>query len=325
VSVCLLGLPGSAWAQSAGSHNQATAEALFSEGRALAAKGRYAEACPKFEASQQLDPGLGTLLNLADCYEKVGKTASAWAEYRNAIPLARSAGSKARLDLATSHAAALESRLSKLTIRVSSAASAVPQLEIRRDGVAVLQAELDSALPVDPGSHTIAASAPGKQPWSTTVQVDADAPNVVVDVPELSEATSAKAAAPVAPDSSAPKPNEPPVERVGSTQRTVAIVVGAVGVAGLGLGTAFGILAKNNWSDAKSHCSNYPSACSPQGIDLNSTASSQATISTVAFIAGGAALATGAVLWFTASGKSTNQGVALGFGPGAAYVKGNFQ
>ncbi len=65
-------------------------------------------------------------------------------------------------------------------------------LEIRRDGVAVLQAELDSALPVDPGSHTLEASAPGKQPWSTTVQIGADAPNVVVDVPELAEATSAK-------------------------------------------------------------------------------------------------------------------------------------
>jgi len=324
VCVCLLGLPGSAWAQNAGSHNQAAAEALFSEGRSLAGKGRYAEACPKFEASQQLDPGLGTLLNLADCYEKLGKTASAWAEYRNAIPLARTAGSKARLDLATSHAAALESRLSKLTIRVSSAASAVQGLEIRRDGVAVLQAELDSALPVDPGSHKLEASAPGKQPWSTTVQIDTDGANVIVDVPELAEATSAKAAAPVAPDS-APKPNEPPAERAGSTQRTVAIVVGAVGVAGLGLGTAFGVLAKNSWSDAKSQCSNYPTACSPQAIELNSTASSQATISTVAFIAGGAALATGAVLWFTAGSKSSNQGVALGFGPSAAYVKGSFQ
>ena len=171
--VGLLGLPGSAWAQAG---NQATAEALFSEGRSLAAKGRFAEACPKFEASQQLDPGLGTLLNLADCYEKVGKTASAWAEYRDALPLARAAGSKVRLDLATSRAAALESRLSKLTIRVSSATSAVPGLEIRRDGAVMLQAELDSALPVDPGSHTLEASAPGKQRWSTTVQIAAAHP-----------------------------------------------------------------------------------------------------------------------------------------------------
>ena len=295
----------------------------------MAAKGRYAEACPKFEASQQLDPGLGTLLNLADCYEKLGKTASAWAEYRDAIPLARAAGSKVRLDLATSRAAALESRLSKLTIRVSSATSAVPGLEIRRDGAVVLQAELDSALPVDPGSHTLEASAPGKQRWSTTVQIAADTPNVVVEVPALTEAADVKTTAAVAATKSpAPKPESKPegspAEHAGSSQRTVAIVVGAVGVAGLGVGTAFGILAKNKWSDAKAKCSNYPSACSPEGIDLNSTANSQATISTVAFIAGGAAVAAGAVLWFTAGSKGSNQ-VAVGFGPGAAFVNGSFQ
>lgn len=324
--VSLLGLPGSAWAQAAGSGNQATAEALFSEGRSLAAKGRYAEACPKFEASQQLDPGLGTVLNLADCYEKLGKTASAWAEYRTAIPLARAAGSKTRLDLATSRATALESQLSKVTIRVSSAASSVPGLEIKRDGAPVLQAELDSALPVDPGPHTFEASAPGKRAWSTTVRVSADAPNVIVEIPALADAASEPAAAPIAAqESSAPKPEAAPAEQAGSTQRTAAIAVGAVGVAGLGLGTVFGILAKNKWSDAKAQCSNYPSACSPEGIDLNSTASSQATISTVAFIAGGAALATGVVLWVTAGHKDANHGVALGLGPRGAFLNGSFQ
>ena len=60
--------------------NKATAEALFTEGRALATSGKCAEAIPKFQASQKLDPGVGTLLNLAECYEQVGKTASAWAE-----------------------------------------------------------------------------------------------------------------------------------------------------------------------------------------------------------------------------------------------------
>ena len=88
-------------AQSGGANNRAAAEALFNEGRSLVAGGHYSDACPKFEASQQLDPGLGTLLNLAECYEKLGKTASAWAEYREAIPLARASGSKVRQDLAT--------------------------------------------------------------------------------------------------------------------------------------------------------------------------------------------------------------------------------
>ena len=62
---------------SAQGHDPVAAEAAFAEARALMQKGRFDEACPKLEASLSLDPALGTLLNLGDCYEKVGKTASA--------------------------------------------------------------------------------------------------------------------------------------------------------------------------------------------------------------------------------------------------------
>lgn len=147
--------------------------------------GKYAEACPKFEASQQLDPGLGTMLNLAECYEKTGRTASAWAEYREAIPLARAAGSKARQDLAVERAQALEERLSTLTIRAMSGDAADAQLEVRRDGVAVQPAELGSPIPVDPGEHLIEARAPGKAPWSSKVQVGPNAAKVSVEIPAL--------------------------------------------------------------------------------------------------------------------------------------------
>src|SRR5690348_15501816 len=76
--------------------DKATAEALFSEGRRLMASGDYAAACEKFAASQKHDPGLGTSLNLADCYEKSGRTASAWAEFRDAASAAHRVGSKDR-------------------------------------------------------------------------------------------------------------------------------------------------------------------------------------------------------------------------------------
>src|SRR4051812_39786672 len=165
-----------------GSGNRAAAEALFGEGRALMAKSQFSEACPKFEASEQLDPGLGTLLNLADCYEKLGKTASAWAEYREAIPLARGAGSKVRENLAIERAKALESRLSMITIRALGGAEDSAALEIRRDGVPVQAAKFGSPIPVDPGPHTIEATAPGKQKWSSTVQLN-EAQQLSIEVP----------------------------------------------------------------------------------------------------------------------------------------------
>lgn len=299
--------------------NRAAAEALFNEGRALMAKQRFSEACPKFEASQQLDPGLGTLLNLADCYEKQGKLASAWAEYREALPLARASGSKVRQDLATERAAALESRLSTMTIRILGGGQDSAALEIRRDGVPVQQAELGSAIPVDPGEHTVEASAPGKQKWSSTYRVSAEATKLSVEVPTL----ASNAAPEAAPKAAAPVDRSVSAVHSGSAQRTVAVVVGAAGVAGLGLGTVFGLQAKSAWSDAKSHCPSYPYGCDPEGIDLHASANSKAAVSTVAFVAGGAALAVFAVLWFSAdTGKQ--ESVAVGFGPGAAFVRGSF-
>ena len=312
-----------AGAQSGGASNRAAAEALFNEGRSLVAHGKYTEACPKFEASQQLDPGLGTLLNLAECYEKLGKTASAWAEYREAIPLARASGSKVRQDLATERAAALESRLSMLTIRAMGGSEEASGLEIRRDGLPVQPAELGSPIPVDPGPHTIEAAAPGKMKWSSTVQVT-EAAKFAVEVPALKSLAS---------DASPPPPAAKPVEAPpldqgahsgsGSGQRTAGIVVGAIGVVGVGIGAVFGLGASSKWSDAKAKCTAYPYGCSQESLDARSSAQSKASVATIAFIVGGAAIAGGAVLWLTA-GPSQEKSVAIGVGPGAAFVRGSF-
>jgi hypothetical protein len=324
VGVLSLSLAGVANAQTSGASNRAAAEALFNEGRKLAADGKYTDACPKFEASEQLDPGLGTLLNLAECYEKLGKTASAWAEYKEAIPLARAAGSKVRQDLATERATALESRLSMLTIRAMGSTEETTGLEVRRDGVPVQPAEFGSPIPVDPGPHTIEAVAPGKQKWTSTVQVT-DAAKFAVDVPKLLSATDAggtstpQAAQPVA----APPLEQAPHSSASSTQRTAAIVVGAVGVVGVGIGAVFGLGASSKWSDAKSNCTAYPYGCSQDALDAKSSAQSKASVATVAFIVGGAAIAGAAVLWFTA-GPSKENSVAVGVGPGAAFVRGSF-
>jgi hypothetical protein len=307
--------------------NRAAAEALFNQGRDLMNAGKFVDACPKFEASQQLDPGLGTMLNLAECYEKTGRTASAWAEYREAIPLARAAGSKARLDLATERAQALQERLSTLTIRAMAGDDDGVHLEVRRDGVALQAAELGSPIPVDPGEHVVEASAPGKQPWSAKVQVAGDAAKVSVEIPKLQAA-----GAPAQPATSAPTPvvtttpdNSPPPsdKPSGSAQRTTGLAFGGIGVVGVGLGAFFGLQASSKWSDAKGKCTDYPYGCGAEGADLRSSAHSQATVSTVAFVAGGALLATGVVLYFTA--PSNKQSVALGFGPGSAFVQGSFQ
>ncbi len=312
----------SAHAQTGGAGNRAAAEALFNQGRALVGSGNFSEACSKFEASEQLDPGLGTLLNLADCYEKLGKTASAWAEYREAIPLARAAGSTVRQNFATQRAQALESRLSTITIRATSSDEDPKMVDIRRDGIAVQAAELGSPIPVDPGPHTVEAVAPGKQKWSTQVEVR-DASKVAVEVPALLALSSSSGAPSDAKRIVAPPLEAAPRSGAGSGQRTVAIGAGAVGLAGVALGAVFGLSASSKWSDAKSHCSAYPYGCDAQSIDAHSSAKSRASISTVAFVVGGIALGGGAVLWFTAA-RSQEKNLAIGIAPGAALLRGSF-
>src|SRR5262245_59299946 len=58
---------------------EAPAQALFDEGSALLKKGDYAGAAAKLAESQRLEPAFGTLVKLAKAYDKLGKTASAWA------------------------------------------------------------------------------------------------------------------------------------------------------------------------------------------------------------------------------------------------------
>ena len=84
VAALLFTLPRRAQAQT--TQQIATAQALFDEGKRLHKDKNFQEACPKFEASHRIDPGLGTLLYLGDCYEEIGRTASAWARSTGIVP-----------------------------------------------------------------------------------------------------------------------------------------------------------------------------------------------------------------------------------------------
>jgi hypothetical protein len=304
------------WGQS--SDAKAAAEALFVEGRNLMIDGQFAAACQKFEASQKLDPGLGTMLNLADCYEKSGRTASAWAEYREAIPAARASGSEERARLAEERARALESRLSTLTIRVMADATG-SEVEVLRDGIPVDRAVLSTPIPVDPGEHLVIARAPGRKEWSKQIAVGAERDKVEIEVPALPAADAASQAAPVA--GSEPTSAASP-RSSWSGQKTWALVSGGVGVVGLGVGAVFGVMAGSELSAAKDGCPTYPNGCSESNYSHNNNAHTFADVSTVGLIAGGAALVLGGVLWFTA--PSPKDSVTVGLGPSSLTVKGSF-
>ena len=150
------------------SDRAATAEDLFRQGLQLTRSGRFADACPKFAESSRLDPAFGALINLAACYEKLGRTASAWQAYVDAADLARDKGQAARAKTARDKAGRLAPRLVRLEIRLAPDVDA-RGLQITRNGAPVDPALLGQAVPVDPGSYAIVASRQGAEPWSTSV------------------------------------------------------------------------------------------------------------------------------------------------------------
>ena len=299
--------------------DKAAAEALFDEARRLMADKRYGDACPKLEASQRLDPGVGTMLNLADCYEKNGQTASAWAQFRETISAARKAGSREREEIARTRANALEPKLSYLTIVTWQG----QEVHVQRDGTTVDPAVLGTRIPVDPGGHEITASAEGKRTWSTTVEVTAEPGNTKVTVPILPDENGGDVA-PVDGVELERRAPELKDDGGGSTQRILAGVVGGVGVVGVVVGSVFGLKASSDWDEAKSKCSAYPEGCGSDGKQLGDDAQGAATLSTIAFVVGGAGIAGGLILWFTAPDGDAAAETAVGIGPGRVLVHGRF-
>jgi serine/threonine-protein kinase len=306
-SACLTLLLGaSPAAAEVSSAQRATAEALFQQAASLMDQKRFSEACEKFAASQELDSGLGTMLYLADCYEQAGRTASAWALFREAEDAARSAQQPDREHIANERATSLEARLSKLELRVS-AARRVPGLELRLNDAPVPSASWNVPLPVDPGSSHLEARAPGKKPWSIQLTI-ADGP--ASQVAEIQALADAPAPAPSEHTTGLERPLAVPAS--GSTQRAVGYIVSAVGVVALATGGFFGYRAYSSNKRSKGECrADDPNACTPAGASLREEAKTAGALSTVATVSGGALLLGGITIVLTApSGAPAKASIA---------------
>jgi hypothetical protein len=307
------------WAE-AQPRDPAAAETLFQEARALAKDGHYAEACPKFAESHRLDPGTGVLLFLGDCYLQIGKTASAWAAYQEALPRAKSEGKAARVEAAERGIAAVTPRLVKLTVVVPPT-SRVDGLEIRRDGVVMSEASWGTAVPVDPGKHRVEARAPGREPFSVEITIEDGGASPSVQVPTLPPSSSPPPPQP--PRAIAPPPasrGTPPEEGMSSV-RIAGFAVGAVGVAAVVVAAVTGgvVLAKRKVIDE--HC-NEDKRCDDDGLEAASSAKTIAIVNTVAWGAGIAGVGVGLVL-VLAGGNANDRDallVAPTVGPGVAAL-----
>ncbi len=265
--------------------DDAAASALFDEGKALFAAGRYDEARDKLQASYELMPLSGTAGLLAACHERTGKLASAWAHYRDAAVLAERSGNQERAVIASATAAELEPRLARLELDPP-AASGLDGLVVTRNGARVPDAALGTPIPVDAGTHTLVATAPGHQRWTRTIEVR-DGQRSSVAIPPL-------------------EPYQILVERRPATrprpvQKWIGLAVVGLGGAALAAGGGFGLAAGSAWDEAKDAGCTGDGVCSDDSSrDLARTAGSRADVATGLVIGGLGAVATGLIVYFTA-------------------------
>jgi hypothetical protein len=304
----------------AGADVTSRATQLFSEGRDLLKSGAHEEACARFRESYALDPRVGTLMNIASCEEEDGHLVRAHETWRKAAASAREAGD-ARAAFATERDAAVVKRIPRLTLHLPPDAPA--EMGAFVDGAA---AAVGATLTVDPGAHVLTGTAPGRA--SNSVQISL--------VEGEDRAVTLELGAPNAPPAptkdaltNAPAPLEAPRRAVPSWLGPAGYGAGAIGIAGIAVGTYFGIDAIQKKNESNANGCNDAKVCTTRaGYDLRGESANSAGWSTGLLIAGGVALAAGVALVVLAPRSPRDASHRAAFRillqPGGVSVGGSF-
>jgi hypothetical protein len=197
-------------------------ERLFMQGRQAAKDGNHEKALELFRQSHALEPAPGTLLNIADCEERLGRLVEARKHYGELLTELPATDERRRI--AAQHANEIDVRSPRL--RVGVARSAPEGTTVTLDGAPIATDQAGEALPVDPGRHVVIATAPGRK-----------ASRITVTLPERAESQVEIAAG-------------PPVKSDDSGKMLGGLFLGAGGTA-VGVGGTLLVLATRGDGNAK--------------------------------------------------------------------------
>jgi len=297
--------------------NEAVAKVLFDDAQKLMEAKRYPEACAKFQASSKKLPKVGTLLNLADCYEKNSQSASAWATYNDAIALGRRQNRPEYEDFAKKKTTELEGKLVRITIVVPLDVRA-PGMKIERDGLVMEEGEWGTDVPLDPGKHRIVVTATGKLKWETEAEITDK--SLTLNVPKLEDA----------PEEPRNVPLHDVVEKVVvkpspfTPLRIAGIASGAIGIAGLASGVILGVSAKSTYDGAIGRCvGKAANNCPPDAVTDGHSAHAMADVATALFVVGAVATAGGLTLFLLGAPKEQTQ-IQARLLPASFVIEGRF-
>ncbi|MBK9261951.1 MAG: hypothetical protein IPM54_19370 [Polyangiaceae bacterium] len=271
----------------------AMAKDFFEQGMEAMRAKDYAKACPLLADSDHLDPLPSTKGNLAVCYEHLGRIASAWKLFEAVAAAYQDQGDEKLANFAQEHANDLRPRLPRIKI-VLPPGSAASGLKIERDGETVEEMYLGKEVPVDPGAHTIKASAVGKKTWETSESV-AERAVIVVTIPVLEDLPKSDQT-PSLPSDKVIQPQAP-----NWGLRGTAIGLGVVGLAGVVIGSITGASAMAKWDPdiVKNQCiDTKTNKCDDDAIALSQEVGTLSSTSTATLIGGGVSLAAAGVFWY---------------------------
>ncbi len=290
-------------------NSNATADALFRDAVALADKGKFELAIPRFQASYELDPAHGTLLGWAMAEEGARRLAQALSRYHELLDVAQRSGDMRRARVAKERIASLEPRVPKILI----VAQEVPTgAKFSIDGQPLPAGVVGTLLPVDPGEHTLRASTPGS--WTFEELITAkEFKTVRVDLAwDKFRVTSTHSSPKDTPDSS------PPTAL--TSLQLAGLAVGGAGVLAAGLGTYWYVDAGSDFDDVESSCNN--NTCPPSAAGPIESGRRKENMGRISLILGGIMAATGATLFVI--GREEKPHIAATVRPGGVSVGGKF-
>jgi hypothetical protein len=304
------------WQFPAAAGDPAIAREQLKVGYTLAQEGKCEEAIPHFVESLRLDPKAITLINLADCEEKVGKFADAMGHWVDARVRAQAESARPIEEEAETRANALDPRLARLTIVL--APTAPKDAVVERDGIVLGSPSLGIPLPVDPGGHAIVVKAKGHP--DSTAQV-----NLLEGEQKRVEVDAGGGAAPVTPSPGSGIVEAPPPTTSSSLSPLVFVGFG-VAAAGLAVGGITGLMALNAGSEAEKDCPTL--RCDQKTLDDIESGRTLGTISTIGFVVAGAGAALGIYGLVSGGSKGTpaksDPSVAVSFAPTGMALRGTF-
>jgi len=199
---------------------------------------------------------------------------------------------------------------------------------VKMDGDVLAERLRGTALAIDPGEHTFTfevAGRPivekhllileGEKLRRERIEFEALAPPK--PTPPLVPAPAAKV------DLLEQQPSPPPTHGLGRG-RTIALILGGVGVAATGVGIAYGLITMSRKDTANNLCPTQLCDTQP-GVDAWKSTHDAGNIATGAFIIGAAGIVGGAALWFLAKPKADGGGgTQVSLGPGGLQMWGSW-